>query len=68
MILKKTFIKDLIVIEPKVFFDERGLFFESFNKKLFDLNTDFVQDNESESKKGVIRGSYDHVIKGDDAV
>ena len=58
MIFKKTFIKDLIVIEPKVFFDERGLFFESFNKKLFDLNTDFVQDNESESKKGVIRGLH----------
>jgi dTDP-4-dehydrorhamnose 3,5-epimerase len=58
MIFKKTFIKDLIVIKPKVFFDERGLFFESYNKKLFDFNTDFVQDNESESKKGVIRGLH----------
>ena len=58
MILKKTFISGLIIVQPKVFFDDRGFFFESYNKKLFNLNTDFIQDNESESKKGVIRGLH----------
>jgi dTDP-4-dehydrorhamnose 3,5-epimerase len=60
MNIKKTFIKDLFVIEPVLFFDKRGHFFESYNKnkllQIFNLN--FVQDNESESNLGVIRGLH----------
>ena len=60
MNIKKTFIKDLFVIEPVLFFDKRGYFFESYNKnkllQIFNLN--FVQDNESESNLGVIRGLH----------
>lgn len=60
MNIKKTFIKDLFVIEPVLFFDKRGHFFESYNKnKLLQiLNLNFVQDNESESNLGVIRGLH----------
>lgn len=57
----ETTIKDLYVIEPKIFQDNRGYFMESFNKKdLMDvgLDGDFVQTNESLSKKGVIRGLH----------
>lgn len=57
----KTKIKDLYIIEPKVFGDERGYFMESYNKKDFKeagLNMEFVQDNESKSKKGVLRGMH----------
>jgi dTDP-4-dehydrorhamnose 3,5-epimerase len=57
----ETPIKDLYVIEPKVFEDSRGYFFESFNStKFFDLGFDvhFVQDNESLSSYGVIRGLH----------
>lgn len=56
-----TEIKDVIIIEPKVFGDERGYFFESFSEKKFIENvckTRFVQDNESKSKYGVIRGLH----------
>ncbi|MBP7506178.1 MAG: dTDP-4-dehydrorhamnose 3,5-epimerase [Prolixibacteraceae bacterium] len=56
-----TPIKDLLVIEPRVFGDSRGYFFESFNKKVFEdygLNYNFVQDNESMSKFGVLRGLH----------
>lgn len=56
-----TTIKGLYIIEPKVFLDDRGYFFESFNQKYFEqinLNLDFVQDNESMSKKGVLRGMH----------
>jgi len=57
-----TFIKDLLIIEPTVYNDERGYFFESFNKKQFekltDRNIDFVQDNESKSKYGTLRGLH----------
>ena len=57
----KTSINGLVVIEPKIFYDSRGYFFESYNqnqflKKLGDFN--FVQDNESNSLKGVIRGLH----------
>lgn len=57
----KTEIKDLLIIQPKVFEDERGYFFESFNSKNFfdkNLNLNFVQDNISRSKKGTIRGLH----------
>jgi dTDP-4-dehydrorhamnose 3,5-epimerase len=56
-----TPINDLFVIQPKVFEDERGYFFESFNKSLFTQqigNIDFVQDNQSLSQKGVLRGLH----------
>ncbi|MDA8734211.1 dTDP-4-dehydrorhamnose 3,5-epimerase [Flavobacteriaceae bacterium] len=58
MKINKTFIKDLVIIEPQLFKDERGLFFESYNKKKLDINVIFVQDNESKSNNGVIRGLH----------
>ena len=57
----KTPIADLCVIKPKVFTDERGKFFESFNQKEFCekvANVKFVQDNHSVSKSGVLRGIH----------
>lgn len=58
----KTEIKDVWIIEPKVFEDDRGYFFESFNEKIFknETSTDihFVQDNQSKSNKGVLRGLH----------
>jgi dTDP-4-dehydrorhamnose 3,5-epimerase len=56
-----TKIQGLVIIEPKVFSDERGYFFEPYNKSLFDLKikkTNFVQDNESKSKRGILRGFH----------
>lgn len=57
-----TAISDVLVIEPKVFGDARGFFFESFNRKAFHeatgLDMDFVQDNHSRSGKGVLRGLH----------
>ena len=61
MKLTLTPIKDLVVIEPKVFGDERGYFYEAYNKNTFHelgLDYDFVQDNQSFSKKGVLRGLH----------
>lgn len=57
----KTDIEGLVIIEPKLFGDGRGYFLESFSKKVFDAEvceTDFVQDNESRSSYGVIRGLH----------
>lgn len=57
----KTKIPDLLIIKPKVFEDERGYFFESYNEKIFrekGLDLSFVQDNESKSGYGVIRGLH----------
>ena len=57
----KTKIKDLYIIEPKVFGDDRGYFMESYNRRDFvdaGLDMVFVQDNESKSKKGVLRGMH----------
>ena len=57
----KTHLDGLLVIEPRVFEDSRGFFFESFNQKRFDEfvpNTVFVQDNHSKSNKGVLRGLH----------
>jgi dTDP-4-dehydrorhamnose 3,5-epimerase len=57
-----TAIPDVLIIEPKVFGDERGFFFESFNQKTFNaatgLDVSFVQDNHSRSAKGVLRGLH----------
>lgn len=57
-----TSIPDVLVIEPKVFGDDRGWFFESFNEKDFSAvvgeKISFVQDNHSSSKKGVLRGLH----------
>ena len=57
-----TEIPDVLIIEPDVFGDERGFFFESFNKKAFQqatgIEADFVQDNHSKSSKGVLRGLH----------
>lgn len=55
-------IPDVILLEPKVFGDERGFFFESYNRAVFKeatgLDPDFVQDNHSRSVKGVLRGLH----------
>ena len=57
-----TSISDVLVIEPKVFGDERGWFTESFNAQDFldatDLNVNFVQDNHSFSRKSILRGMH----------
>jgi len=57
----KTGIPEVVIIEPKVFGDHRGYFFESFNKKAFEEHigkVEFVQDNESKSSRGVLRGLH----------
>ena len=58
----KTDIEGVYVIEPKVFGDERGYFFESYNKERFGQEVgreiDWVQDNESKSCYGVLRGLH----------
>ena len=57
----KTDIEGVVIIEPRVFADTRGYFFESYNKKAFDEAVgpvDFVQDNESCSTRGVMRGLH----------
>ena len=61
MRLVKTNISDLIIIEPTVFGDNRGYFLESYNQKKFNKvigKTSFLQDNESKSVKGVLRGLH----------
>ena len=58
----ETDIPDVLIIEPKVFGDERGFFYESFNAAAFEaatgLNRTFVQDNHSKSQRGVLRGLH----------
>lgn len=58
----KTAISDVLIFEPKVFGDDRGFFFESFNHKQFEeavgYPVTFVQDNHSKSSKGVLRGLH----------
>lgn len=58
----KTTLPDVLILEPEVFIDERGLFFESFNQKKFQhatgSNLNFVQDNHSRSVRGVLRGLH----------
>ena len=56
-----TEFEGLIIVKPKVFMDERGYFFESFNKNEFKRNAidvDFVQDNQSKSDRNVLRGLH----------
>ena len=57
-----TSIPDLLIVEPKVFGDDRGFFFESFNQKAWNeatgLNLPFVQDNHSRSARNVLRGLH----------
>lgn len=57
----ETPIKGLLIIEPKVWKDSRGYFYESYNQKLFKdagIHADFVQDNQSLSQKGTLRGLH----------
>ncbi len=57
----KTSISELLLLKPRIFDDARGYFFESYNKAEFEkygLFYDFIQDNESKSEKGVIRGLH----------
>lgn len=69
MKIKETPLKDCYIIEPTVFEDERGYFYEKFNEKKFEeltgMNGHFVQDNISKSCYGVLRGL--HLQKGDHA-
>lgn len=62
MIIKETKLKGCFVLEPNVFQDKRGYFLESYNQIIFNeaigLNVNFVQDNESFSSKGVLRGLH----------
>jgi len=62
MQIERTEIEGVFVVHPKVFGDARGYFFESFNRKVFfeatGLDIDFVQDNESRSSYGVVRGLH----------
>jgi dTDP-4-dehydrorhamnose 3,5-epimerase len=62
MQIKTTAIPQILIIEPTVFGDERGFFYESFNKKRFaeltGVNREFVQDNHSKSSRGVLRGLH----------
>lgn len=61
MNIVKTDIEGVVIIEPRVFNDPRGYFFESYNKNVFDREVcavDFVQDNESCSTRGVMRGLH----------
>ncbi len=62
MQITKTAIPDVLIIEPKVFGDERGFFYESFNANKFaeltGVKRNFVQDNHSKSAKGVLRGLH----------
>lgn len=76
----ETHLKGCFIIEPQVFKDERGLFFETYQKEKFEKaigrSIDFVQDNQSVSKRGVLRGlhfqegdyaqaKWVHVVKGE---
>jgi len=57
----KTKIKDLLIVEPKLWKDDRGYFYESYSKRNFDeagINASFVQDNQSLSQKGTLRGLH----------
>ena len=61
MEIKDTFIEGLKIITPDVFYDNRGYFYESYNERLFfdaGLTMKFVQDNESMSQRGVLRGLH----------
>ena len=68
MHIVQTKIPDVIVFEPKVFGDDRGFFYESFNAKVFEQatslkNINFVQDNHSKSAKNVLRGLHYQIVQ-----
>ena len=69
MTIEQTGLKDCFIIEPRIFEDKRGYFFETYNREKFNqlagFEVDFVQDNESFSSKGVLRGL--HLQKGEHA-
>ncbi len=62
MQITTTVLPGVLILEPKVFGDDRGFFFESFNQRAFDTaagtHVDFVQDNHSRSSRGVLRGLH----------
>jgi len=62
MQVTRTEIPDVLILEPKLFGDARGFFLESYNQRSFQeatgLNVDFVQDNHSRSRRGVLRGLH----------
>ncbi|MDF1815780.1 MAG: dTDP-4-dehydrorhamnose 3,5-epimerase [Verrucomicrobiales bacterium] len=61
MIVIETKLSGVLVIEPKVFGDDRGFFLETFQKQRYadcDIDLEFVQDNHSHSKKGILRGMH----------
>lgn len=61
MTISETLIPGVMIFDPKVFNDDRGYFFESYSKKVFEdagINSDFVQDNQSLSQKNTIRGLH----------
>lgn len=62
MTILPTYIPEVLLITPKVFRDNRGYFLESFNQKFFS-DKSFVQDNQSFSQKGTIRGLHYQVVK-----
>lgn len=65
MKIKETYLEGCYIIEPQIHEDKRGCFFESFNQKLFQektgLNINFVQDNQSVSQRGVLRGLHQQI-------
>ena len=60
-IIKKV-LTDAIILKPRVFKDDRGYFYESFNERVFEslagMNTNFIQDNQSSSSRGTLRGLH----------
>jgi dTDP-4-dehydrorhamnose 3,5-epimerase len=66
MKLTSTRLPDVMIVEPKVFGDSRGFFLESWNRKAFaalGLDLDFVQDNHSRSRRGVLRGLHYQLLQ-----
>lgn len=63
----KTALPEVLILEPKVFGDDRGFFFESFNQRDFQqvsgLDVNFVQDNHSKSSQGVLRGLHYQILQ-----
>lgn len=66
MIVSPTALPDVLLIEPRLFGDERGFFYESWNRAAFaanGLDIDFVQDNHSRSARGVLRGMHYQLLR-----
>ena len=62
MEIVKKVLTDAIILKPRVFKDDRGYFYESFNERVFEslagMNTNFIQDNQSSSSRGTLRGLH----------